>query len=138
MKHFACAAVAIWICITACQAGLAGWLTQERRDWAFIESVGGMKVKASNHRLDVTCDVSGTRRITREPTFVNSGIGVRKLDWTREGSVIRLTVVTSLMEKGMSCSCGSIDLSKLPAGSYAVEYLNPDKTTRSLGSITLN
>lgn len=137
MKHFTYTFIAVLLCVSACDAGLAGWLSQERRDWEFIESVGGMKVQLNHKRLDVACDVSGTRRITRKPTTVNSGICVRKLKWTREGSTIRLSVVTSVFEKGMSSSCESIDLSQLPSGTYSVTYANPDGTAHPLGTIAL-
>lgn len=137
MKHFIYMFIALLLCVSVCDAGLAGWLSQERRDWEFIESVGGMKVRLNHKRLDVVCDVSGTRRITRKPTIVNSGIGVRKLEWTREGSAIRLSVVTSIFEKGMSSSCEGIDLSKLPSGTYSVAYSNPDGTAHPLGTIVL-
>ena len=137
MKTLAYAFIAALLCVSACNAGLVGWLSQEHRDWSFIESVGGMKVELNNKNLCVACDVSGTRRITTKPTIVNSGIGVRKLRWTRIGATIRLTVVTSVFEKGMSSSCGSIDLSKAPSGVYDVEYLDPDGTTHSLGKIAL-
>ncbi|GAA5483697.1 hypothetical protein Hsar01_02931 [Haloferula sargassicola] len=137
MKNLGYMLIAFWTCVTTCDAGLAGWLSQEQRDWTFIESVGGMRVTLKSKELDVDCDVSGTRHITKKPTIVNSGIGVRKLRWTRAGSTIRLSVVTSVFEKGMSSSCGSLDLSKVPSGSYAVEYLDPDGTTHPLGTITL-
>lgn len=137
MKNLAYMLVAFFVCLTTCDAGMAGWLSQEPRDWTFIESVGGMKVTLANKRLAVDCDVSGTRRITNKPTIVNSGIGVRKLKWTRAGLAIRLSVVTSIFEKGMSSSCGSLDISKVPSGSYSVEYLDPDGTTHPLGMITL-
>ena len=137
MKTLSYMLITFWACMTAGDAGLAGWLSQERREWSFIESVGGMKVTVHNRRLDVACDVSGTRRITKKPTMVNSGIGVSKVEWTRAGTAIRLTVVTSVFEKGMSSSCGSIDLSGLPSGSYLVEYLDPDGTVHSLGTVAL-
>jgi hypothetical protein len=137
MKTLAYAFIAFLLCLSSCNAGLAGWLSQEHRDWSFIESVGGMKVELKEKKLDVVCDVSGIRRITTKPTIVNSGIGVRKLRWTRAGATIRLSVVTSVFEKGMSSSCGSIDLSIAPSGVYAVKYLDPDGTTHSLGKIAL-
>ncbi len=137
MKHLAYLFITFCVCVTSCDAGLAGWLTQEQRDWTFIESVGGMKVALKSKQLDVDCDVSGTRRITKKPTTVNSGIGVRKLKWTHVGSVIRLSVVTSVFENGMCSSCGSLDLSKLPSGYYSVEYLDPDGTAHALGTIRL-
>lgn len=125
------------MCVSTCNAGLGGWLSQERQDWAFIESVGGMRIKLNDKKLEVECDVSGTRQITVKPTIINSGIGVRNVKWSRAGATIRLSVVTSVFEKGMNSSCGSIDLSKFPSGSYSVEYLDQNGTTHTVGEILL-
>lgn len=123
---------------TFSQAGLIGLLTSKHRDWGFIESVGGMKVALATDRcLVVSCDVSGTETITSKPTLINSGIGVRKLKCSRAGSTIRLSVVTSVIDKGMSSDCGSVDLSAFAAGTYTVVYLNPDGTSHSLMKLTL-
>ena len=97
-----------------------------------------MKVAlATDRSLVVSCDVSGTETITIKPTMINSGIGVRKLKCSRAGSTIRVSVVTSVIAKGMSSDGGSVDLSALPAGTYAVVYLNPDGTSHSLTKLTL-
>lgn len=82
------------------EAGPVGFLTQKQRDWAFIQSVGGMQVSLAKKQLLVACDVSGTKTITTKPTRVNSGIGVRRLKYSRVGSVIHLSVVTSVFKKG--------------------------------------
>ncbi len=137
MKNPAHTFIAFLLCISACNAGLVGWLSQERQGWAFIQSVGGMRIKMNHKNLDVDCDVSGLRQITTKPTIVNSGIGVRNVKWSRAGATIRLSVVTSVFEEGMNVSCGSIDLSKVPSGSYSVEYLDQDGTTHALGKIAL-
>lgn len=124
-------------CISSCDAGLAGFLTQKRQDWKFIQAVGGMKISVEKKRLVVSCDVSGLKNVTKKPTIMNSGIGVRKLKCTRSGNIIKLTVVTSVFEKGMTSDCGSVDISSYPPGSYSVIYLNPDRTTQPLGVISL-
>lgn len=118
-------------------SGIAGFLTKESRDWDFIQSVGGMKVSLDETKLIINCNVSGTKKVTVEPRMVNSGIGVRKLIHKQVGKTIQLTVVTSVFEKGMSTSCKPIDLSIYPAGTYTVQYLNPDKTTHDLGKVTI-
>lgn len=120
---------------TCCRADLAGFISAHRRDWSFIESVGGMKVKLVGRALQVTCDVSGNHTVTHKPTLMNSAIGVRKLQCSRSGRTLRLTVVTSVIRKGMSSSCGSVDLTKYPAGNYDVVYLNPDGSIQPLGRI---
>ena len=118
-------------------AGLPGLLTKQHQDWKFIQSVGGMTVELADRQLVVNCDVSGTKTITTKPTIVNSGMGVRQLKCSRTKNTIKLSLVTSVLEKGMKTSCGPIDLSKYPAGTYSIVYLNPDGTTQALQTITL-
>tara|TARA_R110002096_G_scaffold233764_5_gene423892 strand:- start:246 stop:677 length:432 start_codon:yes stop_codon:yes gene_type:complete len=107
------------------------------QDWAFIESVGGMKVERAGPLLLVDCNVSGTETITKKPTMQNSGMGVQNLSHTRAGNKIFLTVSTSLIGKGTSAKCGNVDISNYPPGSYNVLYLNPDGTTHLLKKVTL-
>jgi hypothetical protein len=120
-----------------CAAGPIGLLTQKHRDWNFIQAVGGMKANLVERRLFVSCDVSGLKTITVKPTLVNSGIGVRKLRCSRVGNTIQLSVVTSVIEKGMRTDCGSVDLDAYPAGTYSVVYLDPSGTTHPVGDIEL-
>jgi hypothetical protein len=123
--------------LNPCDAGIPGWLTAEKRDWKFIQSVGGMKVSLEKRQLLVSCDVSGLKTVTIKPTMVNSGIGVREIKCSRADGNIQITVVTSVIEKGMKSACGSVDLSAYPAGPYNVVYLDPDGTTHALGKIEL-
>lgn len=137
MKSLASTVVAFLLVASPGNAGIIGWLSQEHQDWKFIQSVGGMKVRLARKMLAVSCDVSGLHQMTTQPTAGNSGIGVRKLGWTRAGAAIRLSVVTGVFEKGMSTSCGMIDLSDVPSGTYSVEYLDPDGTTHPLSRVVL-
>ena len=122
---------------TLALAGVAGFLTKKSESWNFIQSVGGMKVSADGAKLNVECDVSGTKTTTIKPTMINSGIGVRKLKHKRDGNTIQLTLVTSVLEKGMKTSCSPLDLSAYPDGEYTVEYLDPDGKTHPLGKVVL-
>lgn len=121
----------------ATHAGIPGLLTQEARDWRFIQSVGGMKISLTGRLLEVDCDVSGMRNVTIKPTLINSGIGVRQLKHKQVGGIIQITLITSVIEKGMTSSCKPLDLSDYPAGKYSIEYLNRDGTTQPLGKIDL-
>jgi hypothetical protein len=62
---------------TIAYSGVAGFLTKETRDWNFVQSVGGMKVSLKETGLIVECDVSGVKKVTVDPTMVNSALGVR-------------------------------------------------------------
>ena len=118
-------------------SGLTGFLTQEKQDWNFIQSVGGMKVSAKDKTLIVDCDVSGIRKVTVKPSTINSAMAVRKIWHKRVDNTIQLKVVTSVIEKGINSACKPLDLSAYPDGTYKVEYLNSDGTTRALGQVTL-
>lgn len=117
---------------------VAGLLTKETRSWQFVQSVGGMEVSMKDTNLVVDCDVSGTRKVTVEPTMINSALGVEKLKHKRNGNTISLTLVTRIVGKGVSTSPKPIDLSTYPDGEYSIEYLDPDGTTHALGKITLH
>lgn len=131
------ATILVFLSATIAYAGLAGLLTRESRDWAFIQAIGGMKVSARGGALMVDCDVSGLRKVTVEPTMINSGMEVRKLKHKRVGRTIQLSLVTSVLEKGMTTTCKPLDLSDYPAGEYTVQYLDRDGAAHDLGKITL-
>lgn len=118
-------------------AGIAGFLTKEKVDWKFVQSVGGLRVSLKDSNLVVECDVSGTKQVTVKPTMVNSAMGVRELKHKRDGNTIYLTVVTSVLEKGITTSPQPVDLSAYAAGEYSVQYLDPNGTKHSIGKITV-
>jgi hypothetical protein len=118
-------------------ADIAGLLTKETQDWKFIQAVGGMKVSLKNTMLIVDCDVSGMKKVTVEPTTINSGMGVRELKHKRDGNTISLTLVTRVLGKGITTSPKPIDLSAYPDGDYSIEYLDPDGAKHPLGNVTL-
>lgn len=129
--------VLVAILASSVQAGLIGVLTRKHQSWAFIESVGGMKVHVMGRELVVHCDVSGTQTVTKKPTLVNSGIGVRKTKCLQLDHLLRLSVITSALEEGMISTCSSIDLSAYRPGRYVVEYLDPDGSNHPVGQILL-
>ena len=137
MKIYFVGLLLLAVSVTVGFSGVAGFLTQERQDWNFIQSVGGMKVSAKEKVLHVECNVSGLRKVTVEPTMVNSGMGVRKLKHQRVGNVIQLSLITSVLEKGKSSDCSPIDLSAYPDGTYSVQYLDSDGKEHQLGKVTL-
>jgi hypothetical protein len=122
---------------TPVHAGLPQFLTSQERDWAFIQSVGGMKVSAKDSTLTVECDVSGLKTVTVKPTLINSGIGVRKLKHKRDGNTILLTLSTCVIGKGITTSPKPVDLSACPEGEYSVEYLDPNRARHPIGKIAI-
>ena len=97
-----------------------------------------MKVSVKDTMLVVDCDVSGTKKVTLEPTMINSGMGVREIKLKRDGNTFRLTLVTCVIGKGLTTSPKPIDLSGYPDGDYSIEYLDPDGTKHALGKIALH
>lgn len=118
-------------------ADIAGFLTKEAQDWKFIQTVGGMKVSLKDTMLVVDCDVSGTKKVTVEPTMINSGMGVREIRHKRDGNTIYLTLVTSVIGKEVTTSPKPVDVTRFPDGDYSIVYLDPDGTKHALGKVTL-
>lgn len=53
----------------------------------------------------------------------------------RVDDIISLSLDTSFAEKGKGSTCGSINISAYPLGTYSVVYLNPDGSTEALRKI---
>lgn len=114
-----------------------GFLTQKKRDWAFIQTVGGISVASHHQSLIINCDVSGTRKVTSKPTIINSGLGVRKVIHKRVKNKIQLTLVTSVISREAKPNPKPLDLSSYPEGAYQVVYLDPDGKEHDLESVKL-
>ncbi len=136
MKYLA--ASLLLITATIVFSGPLGFLTQDTRDWNFIQSVGGMKVSAKGNVLHVECYVSGLKKVTVKPTTINSALMVHRIKHKRVGKTIQLRLVTSVIEKGVKTNAKQVDLSAYPVGEYSVQYLDSDGTTHPLGKIKLS
>lgn len=136
MKYLA-TSLLLLVTATVAFSGVTGFLSQKTQNWSFIQAVGGMEVSVKENNLIIDCHVSGTKKVTVEPTLINSALGVRKVKCQRVGNIIQLRLVTSVIEKGMSSSWKSIDISAYPAGIYTVQYIDSDGTAHPLGKITL-
>ena len=137
MKIISLTALLLTAALTFTFAGGLRSLTDKTHDWAFIQSVGGMKVSQDGRSLIVDCNVSGLHEVTVEPTMVNSALGVREVKHKRVGQTIQLRLVTTVLGKGITTTCKPLDLSDYPAGDYAVQYVDRDGTTHALGSVSL-
>jgi hypothetical protein len=121
------------VLVTSCVA--------ERRDWAFVQSVGGLALgepyrTASGVMLPVSVDVSGLRAITTEPTNMNSALTVRKVAARREGHTILLTLITTLVgDDYPSPKARDVALGMLEPGRYSVVYANPDDGRVPVGEV---
>ena len=69
--------------------------------------------------------------------MVNSAMGVRELKHKRDGNTIYLTLVTSVIEKGITTSPKPVELTAYAAGEYSVQYLDQNGAKHMIGKITL-
>lgn len=119
---------------------LLGACVGEHRDWAFVQSVGGMALGAPYRTakgvvmLPVRVDVSGTKAITTKPTALNSGLGIREIRVRRDGNTVRLALVTTPARESAT-SAGEVALGNLEVGLYTVQYAEPNGHTVDLGAI---
>lgn len=119
-------------------------LTQESKDWNFIQKVGGIKTEKplsteDGLYLPVTCNVSGTDSITNKPTELNSALACKKIRFDHEGSKIYLTVVTGLpISSNTTCNCKAVNIGNLENGSYSVYYKDKSSIEHQIGQFDLN
>lgn len=118
-------------------------LTSEQRDWAFIQSVGGLAVGEpqrladGNYRLPINCDVSGLKQITIKPTTLNSALAVRETGCAVRGQTIQLWIKTCVMDARHSPAAPDMVLKNVPAGRYQVQYRSRDGSVVNLHEIEL-
>jgi hypothetical protein len=114
----------------------------ERRDWVFVQSVGGIAV-GNPHRtpsgvmLPVSVDVSGLRTITTKPSTVNSGLAIKAITVRREADTLRLTLVTTVAGGDARSSIAEVPLGDLERGRYRVVYAEPNGGRIGMGEITV-
>lgn len=86
------------------EAGAAGWLSSDVRDWEFVLRACGVRIssaieKDGKRALPVEYDVTGLSTTCR-PTLINSGLAVRRIDVERIDAGLVIRVVTQLVEVG--------------------------------------
>jgi hypothetical protein len=128
------AALLVGVAYSACSG--------ERRDWAFVQSVGGMALgtpyrNASGVMLPVAVDVSGLRAITTTPRIVNSGLALKEIAVWREGRTLGLALITTVAGPGARTTSGDLELGPLEPGRYTVVYPEPDGRRVELGEIAV-
>lgn len=131
-----------WIA-TAAVVFMGGCAGAQQRDWAFVQSIGGMAVgrpyrTAAGVMLPVRVDVSGLEAITTEPTTMNSGLALKEVTVRRQGDILRLGVVTGLASHAnQPTAANDLLLGDLAPGLYDVVYDQPDGTQVSIGRIVV-
>jgi len=114
----------------------------EQRDWAFVQSVGGLAVGApyrtpAGVMLPVDIDITGLRSITTKPTTMNSGLALKEIVIRPQGNTLLLKVMTTLGGKGSSPSSKDLLVGNLEPGRYAVLFTEPGGATIEVGNITV-
>ena len=125
--------------VAATQQSFAWSFFDAKRDWQFVQSVGGMKLGKpySDDRkhiiLPICCSLA-CETITRRPTTAYSGLAFDTPVVRVNSTNIFLTFRTTLPGKH-DAQCPPADLGKIAGGDYAVFYRSPDGTRQELGSI---
>ena len=134
--------MARWFLATFVLASCAA--AAEQRDWAFIQSVGGMALgtpyrTAEGVLLPVRVNVSGSERITTEPRALHSGIVIERIDARPDGSglAVQVTTAPAAGKPGRRAASGDVFLGNLAPGRYAVVYAEPNGGRVQVGEITV-
>ena len=128
---------------SAAQAGPLGWMTAKKRDWNFVQQVGGIRIAAPKKSgnqwiLPVEFFVQGTVAITCQPTLLNSGLAVRRIAARRIGQTIVIQVITQIVESGSDVGrFHDVALGEIPPGTYEVYYENAGDPQMRLGAIKI-
>ena len=114
----------------------------ERQTWAYMQSLGGISIgdpyrEEGMWSLPISCDVSGSKKITVKPTLLNSALATAETEAAVEGNAIYVTIVTSMMSHNKGSLCKPAALGGLPNGDYSVFYRDPDGTRHALGSLSI-
>ena len=117
-------------------------VVEERQDWSFIESVGGINVGAQDKNpnwLILRGDVSGLHEFSVKPTQLNSALALKSVEASADNPAINLYVTTTVISKKFSTTkIEGADISSVKAGQYTVQYLNKDGSVVKIGNVTIH
>jgi hypothetical protein len=110
--------------------------------WAFVQSIGGLKVGAPTRQRDswvlpVVVNVSGLEAITRKPTTLNSALICDRTNVAVKGNSVYVTISTAVTPSEASVHCPPAMLGSIRAGIYAVNYLGPGEAPTPIGEISI-
>ncbi len=114
------------------QAGILGLFTSETRDWAFIQTTGGIRIAPPMHK-----DGKVVLPVIYWPEG-NSGLMVRKIKLQQQDRQLAIQVVTQVVEKGSDAAARNfVDLAGITPGSYTVYYETLGDPAKKLGLIVI-
>ncbi|MBU2709210.1 hypothetical protein KCM76_24660 [Zooshikella marina] len=115
---------------------------EERQDWAFVQSVGGIIIGGQDKNpnwLILRGDVSGLHEFTVKPTQINSALALKSVHVYTGDGVLNLYITTTLISKTYdSTKIEGVDISSVKAGQYIVQYLNKDGSVERIGNVTIH
>lgn len=132
------------MCVTAgCQC-ITREATAERRDFDFIQSVGGIAVgepRKEGERtwfLPVRCDLSGCTAVTCEPVLINSALAVKELHVRMEEDAVLLWIESCVYtDETRSPRTSGVRLDDIGPGRYTVLYLGEDGRRDEIGTVVI-
>ena len=131
------------VVLFATSALSAGMITSRAQNWSMIQSVGGLRVGNPVKRddgtifLPIVCNVSGLETITTKPQAMNSSLVVRRI-WVKvTPRRIQIQLITCIVDNRHTSRTQGESLGKPLPGHYAVEYLNPDRSTVAIREIEI-
>jgi hypothetical protein len=116
---------------------------QDKRDWNFIQMVGGIKIDSpleteDGFYLPVICNVSGLDSVTIKPKTLNSALSCIKIKSKIDENTIHIIVVTGIaVSENDDCNCKAIPLGFLKSGNYIVYYGEKTSFEHQIGKFTI-
>lgn len=125
-------------------APLPGGAQQEPpvASWAFLQSVGGIKLgqpvkTPEGWQLPLECDLTGLRRITTDPTVLNSSQVIQDVQWRIEGDQLQLWLLLKPASYATAeARCPDLGLAGISPGTYEAVY-REGEATHPLGPVNL-
>ena len=117
----------------------------KRRDWAFVEQVGGLQV--GEHRrtesetltwLYLYGDLSGKKEFSAKPIQTNSTVALNEVKVNVIENKIQIYLETTKFKyKYATSKIKGVTLSGIKPGKYIVQYINIDGSTINLREIEI-
>jgi len=113
----------------------------QSRDWAFVQSVGGLVVGEPSHQngawyLPIRCNVSGIQATTTKPTSLHSALACSTVARLEDQAIV-LTVVTRAPTSDASAACPPARLGVVPKGRYKVFYSGSSAERILIGEVNI-
>ncbi len=117
----------------------------ERRDWGFVEQVGGLKVgeQISTQSKNATWlylygDLSGSKEFSTKPTQKNSTVALNQVKVDVVENKIQIYLETTKFKyKYATSKVKGVRLSGIKPGKYIVQYINRDGSTIDLKEVEI-